>query len=116
MGFPTKITNTIMLCISIVNFPILINGEPMKTTYPIRGIRQGNLLSPYLYILCVDFLSNMINQPQLRNDICGIYIAKNAPKTTHLLFANDNLIFCMEKEKDIMNLVNILNIYQEASG
>lgn len=105
-----------MLCIYTSKIVILINGDPTEIISPSIGIRQRDPLSSYILILYVDVLFSMINRAQLISDINGISLAKNAPQTTHLLFIDDNLIFYMAKEKDILNLVNILNIYQEASG
>jgi len=53
MGFPTKVVNTIINCISTVTFSILINGQPTKSFQPHRGLRQGYPLSPTftLYVL-----------------------------------------------------------------
>ena len=48
--------NIIMSCVSMVSTSILVNGEAIDPIYPSRGIRQGDLLSPYLFILCMDYL------------------------------------------------------------
>ena len=46
----------IMSCISTVSTSILFNGEALESIYPSRGIRQGDPLSPYLFILCMEYL------------------------------------------------------------
>jgi hypothetical protein len=79
MGFPTKLVATIMCCVSTVSFSILINGTPSPSFKPHRGIRQGDPLSPYLFILCADVLSSLISQLQSNNNIKGITLATNAP-------------------------------------
>ena len=48
--------NIIMSCVSMVSTSILVNGEAIDPIYPSRRIRQGDLLSPYLFILCMDYL------------------------------------------------------------
>lgn len=60
MGFPDKWVSLIIQCVSLVSFQILINGEPSVSFKPSIGIRQGDPLSSYLFILCVDGLSCMI--------------------------------------------------------
>lgn len=54
LGFPIKITNTIMRCITTVSFYILINGQPTQNLSPSRGFRQGDPIPPIFFIICVD--------------------------------------------------------------
>lgn len=59
-NFSTYLINLIRKCISTTSCNILINGSPTKFFYPSLGIRQGNPLSPYIFILCMDYLSYLI--------------------------------------------------------
>jgi hypothetical protein len=102
MGFPSKLVNTIMNCVTTVSFSVLVNGIPSPSFKPHRGIRQGDPLSPYLFILCADILSSLISQLQTDNKIKGIAIATNAPRITHLFFADDCLLFCRANLQKIL--------------
>jgi hypothetical protein len=93
MGFPETLIKTIMNCITSVSYQILINGQPSKCFSPERGLRQGDPLSPYLFILCANVLSGLLKKESQQSNIHGIQIARNAPKITHLLFADDSLLF-----------------------
>lgn len=75
MGFPNNIINVIMSCIRTVTFSIMINGEPIDPFHPKRGIRQGDLLSSYIFILCVEIMSGLIAKGQQEGIIHGINIA-----------------------------------------
>jgi hypothetical protein len=111
MGFPHNISNIIMKCVSTVTFAILINGSASQSFSPQRGLRQGDPLSPYLFILCADIVSGLITKAQLNKDIKGVKIAHGAPEITHLFFADDSLMFCRATKEEITQLSNIINLY-----
>lgn len=60
MGFSDKWCGWIQKCISTVSYLVLLNGEPTKTIFPHRGISQGDPISPYLYIICIEGLTSVI--------------------------------------------------------
>ena len=64
MGFPSNLVSTIMKCVTTVSFSILINGQPTEPFFPQRGLRQGDPLSPYLFILCSEVLSGLLTKGQ----------------------------------------------------
>ena len=59
---PMDLIEVIMSCVSTVSTSILVNGEAFDPFYPSRGIRQGDPLSPYLFILRMDFLGQLIEE------------------------------------------------------
>lgn len=61
-NLPEDLIGIIMSCISTVLMEILVNGEALEPIYPSRGIRQGDPLSPYLFILCMDYLGQLIQE------------------------------------------------------
>jgi hypothetical protein len=116
MGFPQNIITIIMKCVSTVSFSILLNGSPTNKFFPKRGLRQGDPLSPYLFIICADVLSNLLIKAQNDKKIKGVKIAQGAPEITHLLFADDSLMFCRANKEEITYIKNIISDYQRASG
>lgn len=62
MGYPRKMVELIMRCISSISYQILINGQPSTSFSPERGLRQGDPLSPYLFILCADVFFGLIHK------------------------------------------------------
>jgi hypothetical protein len=107
MGFPQQLSNTIMRCVSTIQFSILINGSPSKSFRPQRGLRQGDPLSPYLFILCVDVLSGLIAKAKSNNIIHVVKIVPGAPDVTHLLFVDDNILFCRANKEETANLKDV---------
>jgi hypothetical protein len=116
MGFPDRILQLIMGCISTVSYQVLINGQPSTSFTPARGIRQGDPLSPYIFILCANVLSGLLHKEAQSHSIHGIQVARNAPKITHLLFADDSLLFARANQNEANTIIQVLNKYQLASG
>ena len=106
----------IMECITTVTYSILINGEPMGDIKPSRGIRQGDPLSPYLFLVCFEGLHRMIQKAACNGDINGVSICRNGPKLTHLFFANDSLLFCRATIQECQKLLEILATYERVLG
>jgi hypothetical protein len=116
MGFPSHLTNIIMNCVTNVTFSILINGQPSQTFKPQRGLRQGDPLSPYLFILCVNVFSGLITKAQVEKKLHGVKVANGAPEISHLLFADDSLLLCRATPQEAMVIKEVIHDYQEASG
>ena len=103
-------------CISTVSYSILVNGEPKGDIRPSRGIRQGNPLSPNLFLLCSEGLNRMLQKAAYNDQIRGFSLCKNGPKISHLFFANDSLLFCQATKSDLQAIQAILSLYERASG
>ncbi|XP_057418938.1 uncharacterized protein LOC130713163 [Lotus japonicus] len=83
---------------------------------PNRGLRQGDPLSPYLFILCGEMFSALINRSIASKALSGIKIARNAPVISHLLFADDSILFGRAPVQEAECLKEILVTYERASG
>jgi len=100
MGFCPQWVNWIMMCIETVDYSVLVNQESVGPIIPGRGLRQGDPLSPYLFILCAEGLSALNHQAEVRGELHGAKICRNAPIVTHLLFADDCFLFFMATEAE----------------
>ncbi|XP_042944703.1 uncharacterized protein LOC122278591 [Carya illinoinensis] len=105
-----------MECIESVSYELLVNGTPQDPFKPSRGIRQGDPISPYLFIMCAEALSNLICQAEAKGQVHGIPIAKGQLKISHLFFADDSLLFCKANTFEWIRLHGLLKIYEQASG
>uniref|UniRef100_A0A2N9IWX8 Reverse transcriptase domain-containing protein n=1 Tax=Fagus sylvatica TaxID=28930 RepID=A0A2N9IWX8_FAGSY len=103
MGFDQKLIMLIHQCISTVHYTLLLNGTKSSSIKPSRGLRQGDPLSPYLFIMCADVLARMINKEVLRGAINGIN-----PKILPLLKKNWNLEQLVGKAKLFLGWVEPL--------
>ena len=105
-----------MECISTTSYLVLINGEPHGDIIPTRGLCQGDPLSPYLFLMCIEGLNGLIKKAATCGDIWGVLICQNGPQLTHLLFVDDSLISCRAMENECQDLLDVLEIYEGGFG
>ena len=99
-----------MGCVTTPSFSVLINGKPFGNIHSTRGIRQGDHLSPYLFLLCAEGFTSLLAKAKVEGHIKGVSICRSAPKISNLMFANDSLLFCRATNSDVavINEVRIL--------
>uniref|UniRef100_A0A2N9J6I4 Reverse transcriptase domain-containing protein n=1 Tax=Fagus sylvatica TaxID=28930 RepID=A0A2N9J6I4_FAGSY len=73
VGFDHRVISLIQQCISTVNFTLLMNGTKSSSFSPSRGLHQGDPLSPYLFILCMDVLAKLIDR-EVSSEVCILYL------------------------------------------
>lgn len=74
MGFPVVWVNLVMKCISFVSYSILIKDDPYEHITPVKGLCQGDLLSPYLFLICAKGFSTLLRKAEDKGEIHGIGI------------------------------------------
>jgi hypothetical protein len=116
LGFAEKWVELIMTCISMVKYSVLINGEPSRRICPSRGIRQGDPLSPYLFIICVEALIAQLSHKERVGQLKGVPTSPKGPRINHLFFADDSLLFCRASPVEWHRLEAILELYERAFG
>jgi hypothetical protein len=92
-GFPLITINLIMFCVSSSSLAILWNGRRLPSFTPTRGLRQGDPLSPYIFVLCMESLSQVIIKEVDDGHWNPVRLSKNGPPLSHLFFADDVLLF-----------------------
>uniref|UniRef100_A0A803PQN1 Reverse transcriptase domain-containing protein n=1 Tax=Cannabis sativa TaxID=3483 RepID=A0A803PQN1_CANSA len=116
LNFPSRIITLIHQCLSSVSIKFSINGNISKEILPTRGLRQGDPLSPYLFLLCSEGLAAALNIQKQLGNFDGISIARTAPAVSHLLFADDTLIFAKATYSSCNALQAALQLYNQATG
>ncbi|KAK5786023.1 hypothetical protein PVK06_040648 [Gossypium arboreum] len=116
IGFADKWIAKIMECVRSVTYTVKCNNILSDIFVPERGLRQGDPLSPYLFLFCMEAFSRMLIHAQENNTLRGIRASREGPRINHLFFVDDALLFVRNKRSDIECLVNMLDIFSNISG
>ena len=98
LGLGERMVSLIMSCISSVSYYVLLNGQLVGNIKPSHGLRQGDPLLPYLFLMCAMGLQSLLNKAEVEEHIRGVAIYRNGPKVSQLFFADDSVLFCSAKE------------------
>jgi hypothetical protein len=118
-GFSEKWRKWIYFCISSVKFSVLVNGSPCGFFKSSQGIRQGDPLSPMLFVIVMEGLSRMLDKAIGAGMLSGFAVSRNVNDPlliSHLLFADNTLIFCEADSGHIAHLRSILVWFEAISG
>lgn len=103
-NLPYLLINTIMECITSASVRMLWNGEPTHNLKPSRGIHQGDPLSPYLFVMCMERLYQTIEEAIALQKWKPIRASRNSSLISNMVFADDVVLFVV---KDV-NQVGII--------
>ena len=92
LGFHREVIDLLMPCVTSVTYKVRYNDQETEGFITTRGLRQGDPLSPYLFLMCAEGLSSALDQAEKVRGIEGIRVCRDAPSVSHLLFADDSLI------------------------
>ena len=105
-----------MSCITSVRYSIKLNGAISDSFAPSCGLRQGDPLSPYLFLLVADGLSILFNKGINSSELSPLKITRRAPGISHLLFADDTLLFFKATVQQANTVKQIIKTYEQATG
>ena len=106
-NLPQNLINLIMSCVSSVSTSILFNGGNMEPIFPSRGIRQGDPLSPYLFILCMEALGYLVDEKCKDKSWSPVKSSNNGVAFSHLFFVDDLVLFA---KADFVNCSTIWDV------
>ena len=119
MGFGEKWIKWIKWCISTASFSVLVNGTPTGFFQSSRGLRQDDPLSPYLFVMAMEVFSASIKRAVEGDFLSGCRVKGRSEEgilISHLLFANDTLVFCKPLQDQLTYLSWLLMWFEAASG
>ncbi|XP_056690476.1 uncharacterized protein [Spinacia oleracea] len=115
-GLDESSVKIIMSCITSVSSSILVNGIPTDSFSPSRGIRQGDPLTPYIFIICMEVLSHMIHLAVQDLKWTPFKMGRRRVPVSHLLFADDILLVGEVSNDNTQTLLGILEDFCQLSG
>ncbi|XP_065859834.1 uncharacterized protein [Euphorbia lathyris] len=115
-GIPENWRRLIEDCISSPVFQVLINGDMSDEFSPSRGIRQGDPMSPFLFVIAMERLAHLIQEAMSKGILHPVSINKFCPPISHLFFADDVMIFVEGNDEQVGVVMDILNCFCAASG
>ncbi|XP_060969635.1 uncharacterized protein LOC133036885 [Cannabis sativa] len=98
MGFATRFVDLVLATVGSVRYKIVHGGHVSASFVPGRGIRQGDPLSPYLFLICAEGFTSLIKKFEVEGLLKGCKIANGAPLISHMLFADDSYVYCRANE------------------
>nr|XP_016444849.1 PREDICTED: uncharacterized protein LOC107770100 [Nicotiana tabacum] len=116
MGFIERLIGIVFGLVSNNWYSILTNGQAHGFFKSSRGVKQGDLISPTLFILAAEALSRGLNALHTHLYFCEFGMPKWSPKINHLAYANEMIIFSSSDETSLMLIMQVLNTYEVASG
>nr|XP_025670472.1 uncharacterized protein LOC112770307 [Arachis hypogaea] len=116
MGFGDRWRGWIKECVCSASMSVLINGSPAKPFKMERGLRQGDPLSPILFVLVVDVLHRMIGEAVRNGRISPLLVGRDNIELSHLEFVDDTILFCPPEEETIRNYKRLLHCFELMSG
>jgi len=116
LGFRSEWVEVVMGCVESSSFSFVINGQAKGWVRASRGLRQGDPISPYLFLLVTEGLIGLLCKAEQVRAIQGHCICRNAPPISHLLFADDSIFFCKATLDQARAIRHVLHLYELASG
>eukprot|EP00253_Pinus_taeda_P008550 PITA_08550 len=115
-GFCRQWISWVLALIRSSRFSILVNGAPSEPFSPSRGIRQGDPLSPFLFVILMEGLSRIIAKKRADAVIKGLQPIRTLPATTHQQFVDDTMLHGIPTVKEALAFRHILDLFSKASG
>ncbi|KAJ0582905.1 putative RNA-directed DNA polymerase [Helianthus annuus] len=116
MGFSEKWCSWIKGVLSSARASVLVNGSPTFEFECQKGMRQGDPISPFLFVIVMEALSCMLNKASDLGILKGVSLPNDGPSVSHLFYADDAIIMGEWSRENVINVVRILRCFHVCSG
>jgi len=115
LGFHNKWITWVRGCLKSSTVSVLINGSPTEEFKPSRGLRQGDPLAPFLFLLVAKGLAGLVRQASKKNMLRSVKVGRNEVKCCMLQFGDDTLFMCKDSFSNVFTINVILRCYELVS-
>jgi hypothetical protein len=116
LGFDAGWVASVMQCVTSARYAVKVNGDLTYPVVPSRGIRQVDPISLYLFLLCTEGLSCILQKKEGLGQLLGLRNGRQGPSISHLLFADDGIFFARSDKQSVETLKGVLDTYCGGSG
>lgn len=116
LNFPTKWVLWMKECISTANANVLVNGSPSGEFELQRGLRQGDPLSPFLFLVAAEGLNLLVKRAVTRKMLQAAHIGRDNVQVSHVQYADDTMFIVEGEKMNAKAILWILKLFESASG
>ena len=116
LGFGEKWVSWIKGCLESSSVSVLVNGSPSREFTPTRGLRQGDPIAPFLFLVVVEGLAGLVRKAVRLKKLEGVTVGVNQIEVSLLQFADDTLVVCQDTIQNVFTVKTILKCFELAAG
>ncbi|XP_035831848.1 uncharacterized protein LOC118480940 [Helianthus annuus] len=116
MNFPSRWRAWVMATLRSAKASVLVNGSPTREFEYTHGLRQGDPLSPFLFVMAMEALSGIMKAAESTGLFKGIKVTNDGPYLSHLIYADDVMFVGEWSLSNINNLCRMLRCFYLVSG
>jgi hypothetical protein len=116
MGFHRQWVQWIMTCVTTVRYSVRFNNVVLESFKPLGGLRQSDTLSPFMFLFVADGLTKLLQKEVAKHNLQELHICRRGPGISHLLFADNTLLFFQASEEQATVIKRVINEYEKGTG
>ncbi|XP_068504156.1 uncharacterized protein [Phaseolus vulgaris] len=115
MGFHSVWIKWIRACMESATVSVLVNGSPTEEFKPTRGLRQGDPMAPFLFLVVAEGLAGLVRQALKANLLSGVKVGNKEVEMSFLQFVDDTFFLCEDSWSNVVTMKTILRGFEIAS-